>query len=141
MSIKTLVSRGTTNTAVARLMGCQGPVHYHVSRMVTGAVDPVAALSGSLAARVSPTARYRKPTPRVPTGAVVMGSTTLSSDAIAAALRVVGLEPSSPRGAGFRCHDLRLLVGIGRSRDGYRGGPQSRRGYGSSELMRCGVIA
>jgi hypothetical protein len=63
VTIKTLVSRGTTNTAVARLMGVtEGPIHYHVSRIVTGAVDPVAALSGSLAARVSPTARFRKPT-------------------------------------------------------------------------------
>ena len=40
MTIKTLVSRGTTNTAVARLMGVtEGSVRYHVSRMVTGAVD------------------------------------------------------------------------------------------------------
>ena len=40
VTIKTLVSRGTTNTAVARLMGVtEGSVRYHVSRMVTGAVD------------------------------------------------------------------------------------------------------
>jgi hypothetical protein len=44
MTIQPLVSRGTTNTAVARLMGVtEGPIHYHVSRIVTGAVDPVAA--------------------------------------------------------------------------------------------------
>ena len=40
VTIKTLVSRGTTNTAVSRLMGVtEGSVSYHVSRMVTGAVD------------------------------------------------------------------------------------------------------
>src|SRR6202161_1714054 len=40
VTIKTLVSRGTTNKAVARLMGVtEGSVRYHVSRMVTGAVD------------------------------------------------------------------------------------------------------
>ena len=40
VTIKTLVSRGTTNTAVARLLGVtEGSVRYHVSRMVTGAVD------------------------------------------------------------------------------------------------------
>ena len=40
VTIKTLVSRGTTNTAVAGLLGVtEGSVRYHVSRMVTGAVD------------------------------------------------------------------------------------------------------
>ena len=40
VTIKTLVSRGTTNTAVARLLGVtEGSVRYHMSRMVTGAVD------------------------------------------------------------------------------------------------------
>jgi transposase len=40
VTIKTLVSRGTTNTAVARLLGVtEGSVRYHVSRMVTGAMD------------------------------------------------------------------------------------------------------
>ena len=40
VTIKTLVSRGTTNTGVARLLGVtEGSVRYHVSRMVTGAID------------------------------------------------------------------------------------------------------
>ena len=40
VTIKTLVSRGTTKTAVARLLNVtEGSVRYHVSRMVTGAVD------------------------------------------------------------------------------------------------------
>ena len=40
VTIKTLVSRGTTNTGVARLLGVtEGSVRYHVSRMVTGTID------------------------------------------------------------------------------------------------------
>jgi transposase len=40
VTIKTLVSRGTSNAAVARLLGVsEGAVRYHVARMAAGAMD------------------------------------------------------------------------------------------------------
>ncbi len=40
MTIKTPVSRGASNVAVARLLGVtEGAVRYHLGRMATGAMD------------------------------------------------------------------------------------------------------
>ena len=40
VTIKTLVSRGTSNAAVARLLGVsEGAVRYHVARMAADAMD------------------------------------------------------------------------------------------------------